>query len=255
MSWILPPHPVRVRGMGTHTKWLTPTQAPAWPLPAARGLLELSAADFVVTVCAATPLADLQAELATQGLSLPIPADPIPGWDAIGTVGGLVAMGLPHRLESSAGPIRDWVCGLRLLRPGGDDVRVGAKVVKSVAGFDLHRALTGARGLGAVITEVTLRVHSSRREFPCGLVWLKQDEAPNWIGRCPLSRIADWAAATPSALAYDPGTGTLWSREAPPTWPETWGLGPQGARWPDSPWEARARQAFDPDGRLIDGWI
>ena len=254
MSWSLPSHPVRVRGSRTHTKWLTPSEAEEWSVPLARGILELSAADFVVTVCAATPLADLTVELASHGLRLPLPEEPRSDWDATGTVGGLVAMGLPHRLESTAGPVRDWVCGMKLLRAGGEDVRVGAKVVKSVAGFDLHRALTGARGLGAVITEVTFRVHSLRRDFPCGLKWLTPDEEPLWISRCPLSQIEAWAQATPSAVAYDPGTGTLWSREAPPAWPETWGIGPEGARWPHSPWEERARQAFDPEGRLIDGW-
>lgn len=255
MSWALPDHAVRVRGARTHTKWLTLSGTSEWSVPAARGVLELSAADFVVTVCAATRLSDLQAELAEADLRLPLPPEPMPGWDATGTVGGLVAMGLPHRLEASAGPVRNWVCGLRLLRPGGEDVRVGAKVVKSVAGFDLHRALTGARGLGAVITEVTFRVHSVQRDFPCGLTWLMPDQEPLWIGRGALSQIESWAKATASTLAFDAGTGTLWSREAPPTWPETWGMGPAGARWPHSPWDARARQAFDPAGRLVDGWL
>jgi len=49
--------------------------------------------------------------------------------------------------------------------PDGVAFKSGAKVVKSVAGYDLHRLLCGAWGTLAVITEITLKVQPTPQHF------------------------------------------------------------------------------------------
>jgi glycolate oxidase FAD binding subunit len=70
-------------------------------------------------------------------------------------VGGILA-------AASTGPIHvrwgDLVLGMGIAFPDGGLVRTGGRVVKNVAGFDLHKVLLGSFGTLGVITEVTLRL-------------------------------------------------------------------------------------------------
>src|SRR3989304_2233411 len=51
-----------------------------------------------------------------------------------------------------AGPPRDQVLGLSMLAGNGTLVRLGGRVVKNVAGFDLAKAVIGAHGGFGAIT-------------------------------------------------------------------------------------------------------
>ncbi|MDH5589639.1 MAG: hypothetical protein OEZ37_06295, partial [Gemmatimonadota bacterium] len=58
----------------------------------------------------------------------------------------------------SYGMVRDHVLGLSVVTGDGRVLRLGGKVVKNVAGFDLVKLLVGSRGTLGVITSATLRV-------------------------------------------------------------------------------------------------
>jgi glycolate dehydrogenase FAD-binding subunit len=74
------------------------------------------------------------------------------------TVGGVIAadVALPRQLR--VGLLRDTVVEMTFVTGDGRPIRSGARTVKNVTGFDLHRLLTGSFGTLGVITQVALKV-------------------------------------------------------------------------------------------------
>src|SRR5690606_17933232 len=124
-------------------------------LRAYRGIVDYEPSELVVTVRAGTPLADLEAILARENQML---AFEPPYFSAGGTIGGAVASGLSGPRRQTAGAVRDFVLGVRLLDGRGEDLRFGGQVMKNVAGYDVSRLMVGALGTLGVLTEVSLKV-------------------------------------------------------------------------------------------------
>ncbi|MDX6551440.1 MAG: glycolate oxidase binding subunit [Gaiellales bacterium] len=118
-------------------------------------VIEHEAGDLTCTVEAATPLAELQAQLA--GSSQMLALDP-PG-DAALTVGEVFDRALFGPRAHRHGLPRDLVLGVRVRLAGGSVARGGGKVVKNVAGYDLPKLFTGAEGRLGELLELTLRLH------------------------------------------------------------------------------------------------
>jgi len=76
----------------------------------------------------------------------------------LGTVGGVVACGVSGPLRGRYGAARDNVLGLEVVTGGGRILRIGGRVVKNVAGYDLVRLFTGSRGSLGIITNVSVRL-------------------------------------------------------------------------------------------------
>jgi glycolate oxidase FAD binding subunit len=74
------------------------------------------------------------------------------------TVGGVIAAGAnsPRRLR--VGAIRDTVIEAELVTGDGRAVRSGARTVKNVTGYDLHKLAVGSLGTLAVIVQVALKL-------------------------------------------------------------------------------------------------
>ena len=113
---------------------------------------EYSAADLVVTAQAGTRLSDLDAFLAASCQVLPLEGPPG------ATLGGIAAAGQAGRHRFSRGTPRDWLIGARALTGDGRWLKIGARVVKNVAGYDLGRLLCGSLGSLAIFTELTFKV-------------------------------------------------------------------------------------------------
>jgi glycolate oxidase FAD binding subunit len=73
-------------------------------------------------------------------------------------VGGLVASGLAGPARASAGSVRDYVLGVKLINGRGEYLSFGGQVMKNVAGYDVSRLMAGAMGTLGLITEVSLKV-------------------------------------------------------------------------------------------------
>ncbi|MBS0449004.1 MAG: glycolate oxidase subunit GlcE [Proteobacteria bacterium] len=152
-----------IRGGGTKDFY---GEAPAGePLDtrALSGVSSYEPTELVVSVRAGTPLAELEALLATQGQCLPFepphygnPAIPPSARGA--TVGGMVAAGLAGPARAAAGSVRDYVLGATLLNGKGEVLTFGGQVMKNVAGYDVSRLLAGSLGMLGVILEVSLKV-------------------------------------------------------------------------------------------------
>jgi glycolate oxidase FAD binding subunit len=102
-----------------------------------------------------TPLAEVEHAVAARNQMLAF--DP-PGFGEGATVGGVVASGLSGPRRQSAGSVRDFVLGVRIVDGRGDDLRFGGTVMKNVAGFDVSRLVAGSLGTLGLITEVSLKV-------------------------------------------------------------------------------------------------
>ncbi len=76
------------------------------------------------------------------------------------TVGGVIAGGFSGLDRSLRGALRHQVLGMRILMADGSVASTGGRLVKNVAGFDLHRLHTGGRGQLGVILEASLRLHN-----------------------------------------------------------------------------------------------
>jgi glycolate oxidase FAD binding subunit len=74
------------------------------------------------------------------------------------TVGGVIAAGAnsPRRLR--VGVVRDTVIEAELVTGDGRAVRSGARTVKNVTGYDLHKLVVGSLGTLAVIVQVALKL-------------------------------------------------------------------------------------------------
>jgi glycolate oxidase FAD binding subunit len=115
---------------------------------------EHEAGDLTCTVEAETPLAELQRHVSARGQMLAL--DP-PGEGL--TVGEVFDGALFGPRAHRYGRPRDLVLGIRARLPGGEEIRGGSKVVKNVAGYDLPKLFTGARGRLGTLLELTLRLH------------------------------------------------------------------------------------------------
>ena len=115
-----------------------------------RGIVAYDPADLTITVRAGTTLEEMNDALAAAGQECPIEG---PGR----SVGGRIASGLSGARRLSAGAIREWLLGGRMVTSGGDVVAFGARTVKNVTGYDLPRVLCGSWGTLGVLTEIRLR--------------------------------------------------------------------------------------------------
>ncbi len=89
-------------------------------------------------------------------------------WPERATVGGIVATNDSGALRLRYGGLRDLIIGMTIVLADGTVARTGGKVVKNVAGYDLHKLMIGAFGTLGVVTSVNFRLHSipqCRRTF------------------------------------------------------------------------------------------
>jgi len=146
---------LRVRGGGTKDFYGQSLDGEVLDTRSNAGIVAYEPTELVVTVRGGTRLAELEAVLAEKGQML---AFEPPHFGADATVGGAVAAGLSGPRRQSAGALRDFVLGVRILDGGGRDLSFGGQVMKNVAGYDVSRLLAGSLGTLGVILEVSLKV-------------------------------------------------------------------------------------------------
>jgi glycolate oxidase FAD binding subunit len=119
------------------------------------GITEYEPSEFTFTALAGTPLREMVAALAERGQYLPF--DPMMV-DAGATLGGTVASGLSGPGRFRYGGLRDFILGVRFVDGLGRLLRMGGKVVKNAAGFDLPKFFVGSLGRFGVLAEITFKV-------------------------------------------------------------------------------------------------
>ena len=169
-----------LRGGGTKDFYGNQLTGEPFDTRAYGGIVSYEPSELVVTARGGTSLAELEAALAAKHQMLPF--EP-PHFGAGATLGGCVAAGLSGPRRATAGALRDFVLGARLLDGRGRVLSFGGQVMKNVAGYDVSRLLAGSLGTLGVILEVSLKVlpcpareASLRLEAP-------EDKAIEWMNQ------------------------------------------------------------------------
>ena len=173
-----------------------------------RGIIEYEPSEFTFTALAGTPVGEIAEALSARGQYLPF--DP-PCVESGATLGGTVAAGLSGPGRFRFGGLRDFILGVRFVDGAGRLLRMGGKVVKNAAGFDLPKFFAGSLGRFGVLAEVTFKVfprpsHHITLRVPVG----KMDEAARILRELTPGR---WE---PEALDMLPDGGGICMRLAGP---------------------------------------
>jgi glycolate oxidase FAD binding subunit len=147
--------PLAIRAGGTKDFYGNETRGERLDPRGYAGIVAHEPTELVITARCGTALAELEAALDAAGQMLPF--EP-PHFGPAATVGGCVAAGLAGPRRSSAGGVRDYVLGAKLLTGTGEVLSFGGTVMKNVAGYDVARLAAGSLGVLGVITEVSLKV-------------------------------------------------------------------------------------------------
>ena len=147
--------PLRIRAGGSKDFYGNQTHGELLDPRGLAGIVAHEPTELVITARCGTRLAELEAALDAAGQMLPF--EP-PHFGPAATVGGCVAAGLCGPRRASAGAVRDYLLGARLLTGGGEVLAFGGTVMKNVAGYDVARLAAGSLGTLGVITEVSLKV-------------------------------------------------------------------------------------------------
>ncbi len=149
--------PLRIRGGGSKDFYGEPFDSalPVLDTRAHNGIVSYEPSELVITVCAGTPLAEVEAALAEKGQCFPF--EP-PHYKTGSTIGGMVAAGLAGPARATAGSVRDFVLGAHLINGKAEHLQFGGTVMKNVAGYDVSRLLAGSLGTLGLITQVSLKV-------------------------------------------------------------------------------------------------
>jgi len=122
--------------------------------PALSGEIEHAPEDLTAVIPAGLTIGAVNDTLRARGQQLPLDPPLAPS----ATIGGALAVGVGGPLRTRYGLPRDLVLGMTVLRPDGEVVNAGGRVVKNVTGYDLMRAWTGSLGTLGIITSVAVRV-------------------------------------------------------------------------------------------------
>jgi glycolate oxidase FAD binding subunit len=152
-------------------------------------------AEMLAVVEAGMRIGDLQSVLAEGGQEWPVDAP----HDA--TVGGVIAAGVSSFRRLRLGHVRDTVVELELVRGDGRLVKSGARTVKNVTGYDLHRLATGSLGTLGVIVQAALKL----RPLPQVRRRLIVQGDGLELGRRLLETVP-----LPSAILAEPARASLW---------------------------------------------
>ena len=173
-------------------------------------IVEYAADDLTGTFGAGMTLAELERVLAENGQFLPIDV-PHP---ETATIGGVLASGMNGPLRLRYGPARDFMLGNRFATVDGDVIKAGSKVVKNVAGYELHKVQVGAFGTLGVITEATFKLFP---KTPAEMsLWASFDDLKGACAAIP----PIWNLATPPLALelFDGETARLVDAEATGEW-------------------------------------
>jgi glycolate oxidase FAD binding subunit len=189
--------PLRIRAGGTKDFYGNDSTGELLDPRGCAGIVAHEPTELVITARCGTPLAELEAVLDAAGQMLPF--EP-PHFGSAATVGGCVAAGLSGPRRASAGAVRDYLLGARLLTGTGEVLAFGGTVMKNVAGYDVARLAAGSLGVLGVITEVSLKVLP--KPVAEATLRLELDEAT------ALRKMNEWAGQPlpVSATAWHDGT-------------------------------------------------
>ena len=128
-----------------------------------------SSEDLTLTVGAGLALGALDDLVRPNGQHLPFD----PPFRRTATLGGAIACNPVGPRSLIHGPIGHSMTGASMVLADGTHVKSGARTVKNVAGYDLHKMFIGSHGSVGILTRVSLRLKALPEDFR--LVGLRAD--------------------------------------------------------------------------------
>jgi len=166
-------------------------------------VVEYEPADLTITVGAGLSLERLDAVTREHGQWLPIDGaldGRFGAWPgAPDDVATLLATAPAQLFAARYGGVRDLVLGLTLVTGDGRALRLGGRVVKNVAGFDLVRLVVGSGGDLGVIAEASLRLYPRPEEERRLVMEASDADGIRGLGRA--ARAVAAASVVPAAVA------------------------------------------------------
>lgn len=198
---------VEIRGGGSKAEIGAPREAALVGTAGFAGVVDYDPAELVLTVRAGTPLAEVQALVASENQMLafePFDHGPLFGRPAgAATIGGVMAAGVSGSQRLGQGSARDHLLGFTAVSGRGERFIGGAKVVKNVTGYDLPKVMAGSWGRLGLITELTVKVLPAPRVRATMLV-----EGQDIAAAVAIMTAALRAPLEVAAAAHVPGIGT-----------------------------------------------
>ncbi len=188
------------------------------------GIVEYEPSEFTFTALAGTPVRTIVAALAERGQYLPF--DPLLA-GAGATLGGTVAAGLSGPGRFRFGGLRDFILGVRFVDGDGRLLRMGGKVVKNAAGFDLPKFFVGSLGRFGALAEITFKVFP--RPAATRTLRLPAGDAGTMTGILTAAANSRWEL---DALDGSPADGAVFARLAGPAAAFDGLAGEIFTRWP-----------------------
>jgi len=148
--------PVIPRGAGTNVTGGTISRADCVVMIMSRmnRILNIDQSNMIAEMEPGVVTADFQTEVEKLGLFYP----PDPASKGYSSMGGNVAECAGGPRGAKYGVTRDYVLGLEVVLPTGEIIKTGARTMKSVAGYDMTRLITGSEGTLAVITKIIVKL-------------------------------------------------------------------------------------------------
>lgn len=142
-------------GSGSKNFYGPQAQGQVLDLRANQGVVEYEPSELVMVVKGGTRLSDVEALLAERNQFLAF-EPPHFGPDA--TIAGCIAAGLSGPRRATAGGLKDFVLGVKIIDGLGQHLSFGGQVMKNVAGYDVSRVIAGSFGSLGVIDELSIKV-------------------------------------------------------------------------------------------------
>jgi glycolate oxidase FAD binding subunit len=146
-------HGLRLRGGGSKDFYGQALEGEVLDTRAYAGIVAYEPSELVITARCGTPLYEIEGAMRKGGQMLAF--EPPHFGDA--TVGGAVAAGLSGPGRQSAGALRDFVLGMKVMDGRAQVLTFGGQVMKNVAGYDVSRLMAGSLGTLCIILEVSLK--------------------------------------------------------------------------------------------------
>ncbi|MBI3663462.1 MAG: FAD-binding oxidoreductase [Acidobacteria bacterium] len=116
-------------------------------------ILSYDPRDLTLSVEAGIQLNILNQQLREQRQFLPLDSH----FGGFATIGGILATNSSGPLRHAFGTARDFLLGLEFVTGEGVRTKSGGRVVKSVAGYDIHKLMIGSFGTLGIITSANFR--------------------------------------------------------------------------------------------------
>ena len=146
--------PLRPRGGGSKDFYGERLEGEVLDTRVHAGVSDYEPSELVLTARCGTALSEVEHLLEKNGQCLPFE----PPHFGAATFGGCIAAGLSGPRRASAGAVRDFVLGVKLIDGRARELDFGGRVMKNVAGYDVSRLAAGSLGTLGLIAEASVKV-------------------------------------------------------------------------------------------------